>query len=221
MNKSPNVNPDIFPEHDEPRCAVVLLLDTSTSMSGEAIKELNDGVEIFIKEVSRDPKASLRVEIAIIKFGNSSASIVNNFKAVDDFDFSRLEASGITPMGAAINLGLDLLEGQKQLYRDTYLDYYQPWMILISDGYPTDKDICEGAALRIKEATGNKKLCFYAVGVRDADMDFMRDLSIYSKDSPIYLEGLDFIKLFKWLSASIVAVSHSRPGEQVTIRSYR
>ncbi len=43
------MNLDIeFPDNPDPRCAVVLLLDTSGSMSGQPIIELNKGLNIIV-----------------------------------------------------------------------------------------------------------------------------------------------------------------------------
>jgi uncharacterized protein YegL len=52
-----------------PRCPVVLLLDTSGSMRGTPIQELNAGVELFRDELLADALASKRVEVAIVGFG--------------------------------------------------------------------------------------------------------------------------------------------------------
>jgi uncharacterized protein YegL len=67
-----------FVDNPEPRCPVVLLLDTSGSMQGEPIKALNKGIEIFNESVRRDSLSSLRVEVAIITFGET-------FQLVQDF----------------------------------------------------------------------------------------------------------------------------------------
>jgi uncharacterized protein YegL len=218
-----NLDDSVFADFDddnrEYRCPVVLVLDTSGSMDGEKIKQLNDGVELFIKELQNDDKASLSVQLAIITFGNAGVNLVQKFQTVDDIQFCPLDASGVTPMGKALNLALDTLEGAKQRYRQEFLDYYQPWLLLISDGYPTDADICESAALRITEAARNEKLCFYAVGVEGADMNLLSTLSIHSND-PIKLKGIEFNKLFAWLSASVTAVSHSQVGEQIPISKF-
>ena len=37
-----------------PRCPVILLLDTSGSMSGEPLRELQSGLDQFLKETSDD-----------------------------------------------------------------------------------------------------------------------------------------------------------------------
>jgi uncharacterized protein YegL len=57
-----------FAENPEPRCACVLLLDTSGSMAGEKIDALNEGIRTFKEELQGDPLASRRVEVAIVTF---------------------------------------------------------------------------------------------------------------------------------------------------------
>lgn len=58
-----------FADNPEPRCPVILVLDTSGSMQGSAIKELNEGLRAFAVALKSDRLASLRVEVAVIAFG--------------------------------------------------------------------------------------------------------------------------------------------------------
>src|SRR5512135_3148896 len=58
-----------FAENPEPRCPVVLALDTSGSMQGNAIAELNEALRAFAAALRSDRLASLRVEVAVIAFG--------------------------------------------------------------------------------------------------------------------------------------------------------
>ena len=53
-----------FADNPEPRCPCLLLLDTSGSMKGAPIEELNAGIQVFKDELSADPMASKRVEVA-------------------------------------------------------------------------------------------------------------------------------------------------------------
>lgn len=48
-----------FVENPENRCPVILLLDTSGSMYGQPIQELNRGLAAFKEDVLRDSQASL------------------------------------------------------------------------------------------------------------------------------------------------------------------
>jgi uncharacterized protein YegL len=88
-----------FAENPENRCPVILLLDTSGSMSGQPIQELNRGLAAFKEDVLRDTQASLSVEVAIVTFG--PVRLTQDFVTIDQFTLPKLEADGVTPMGAA------------------------------------------------------------------------------------------------------------------------
>ena len=60
-----------FADNPEPRCPVVLVLDTSGSMQGHPIGELNEGLRAFKDAIQADRLAALRVEVAIVPFGGS------------------------------------------------------------------------------------------------------------------------------------------------------
>ena len=64
-----------------PRCPVILLLDTSGSMSGAPLRELQSGLDQFLKETSDDETASMSVELEIITFGGD-AEIASAFAPV-------------------------------------------------------------------------------------------------------------------------------------------
>jgi hypothetical protein len=58
-----------FADNPEPRCPVILLLDTSGSMQGAPIAELNEGLATLQQELQRDELAAKRVELAVVTFG--------------------------------------------------------------------------------------------------------------------------------------------------------
>ena len=60
---------DDFADNPEPRCPCVLLLDTSGSMQGDPIDQLNAGIRAFKTELMADSLALKRVEISIVTFG--------------------------------------------------------------------------------------------------------------------------------------------------------
>ena len=73
-----------FAYNAEPRLSVVLLLDTSASMAGDAIHELNKGMATFMDEVREDPLTRKRLDLQIIEFG--PVRIMNSFASVEDID---------------------------------------------------------------------------------------------------------------------------------------
>ena len=184
-----------------------MLCDTSGSMSGAPIHALNTGLAAFREEVSKDEQASLRVEVALVAF--VPVQLTQNFVTIDNLTPPKLIADGVTPMGEAINYALDLLEDRKEIYKNNGIQYYRPWVFLITDGAPTD--IWHSAAQRVSQAERERRLLFFAVGVKGADMSTLKQITP-SERPPVLLNGLDFKSMFQWLSTSMKRVSSSQVG---------
>lgn len=200
-----------FVENPSNRCPVILLLDTSTSMTGEPISQLNQGLSTFFQEVSNDDQARLSLDLAIITFGGTP-TLINDFQSVDQLDTPQLQAEGGTPMGEAIDLALDYLEKRKANYKDNQISYYRPWVFLITDGAPNNKERCLQSAQRIQDAEAQNKLLFFAVAVKGADMATLQQIAP-SHRPPVWLKQAKFEEMFLWLSDSVGKVADSVPGE--------
>lgn len=207
----PQINTE-FAENPEPRCACVLLLDTSSSMSGPPIAALNDGLKTFEQEIKKDGVARKRVEIAVITFGDQGVQKIQDFVTADGFAAPHLSVGGSTPMGGAIQLGLDMIRDRKQEYKDAGIVYYRPWMFMITDGGPDSMGWNEAAA-RVEAELRDKRFEFYAVGVAGANTTLLGTLT----PRVLALDGIKFGELFVWLSQSFKEVAHSstKPGTQV------
>ena len=203
-----------FAENPEPRCPCVLVVDVSSSMYGKPIDALNEGLARFTEELNNDPLASLRVEVAIITFG-STAEVAQDFVTADQFEAPTLVANGITMMSAGINLALDKIEERKRMYRDNGIDYYRPWLFLMTDGAPTEEqEVVNAASENLKRAESEKRVAAFSVGVEGADMDALTEIS---PRRPLMLKGLDFSSMFVWLSQSMSRVSASRTDDEIAL----
>jgi uncharacterized protein YegL len=184
-------------------------------MQGAPIDALNEGLRTFKDDLIKNSLASRRVEVAVVTF-NCDVDVVQDFVTAEDFEPPTLTAQGLTHIGAAIHKALDITQTRKAQYRANGVAYYRPWVFMITDGEPQGEPegVVEQVTQRLKDDEANKRIAFFTVGVENANMASLSQISVRT---PIKLKGLNFTEVFLWLSASMSAVSHSKLDEQVAL----
>lgn len=200
-------------DNPTPRIPVALCLDVSGSMTGTPIRELNAGVQQYLEEMKSDDLTLYSAETAVVTFSDDAACAAD-FNTADRLQVEELEASGMTAMGEGLTVALDLLEQRKNQYKSTGVDYYQPILVVMSDGNPNgSRAVLEDAVRRIREQVEARRLTVVAVGIGGgADMHMLSRLS--PRQQPVRLTGLQFREFFAWLSRSVASVSASMPGDE-------
>lgn len=195
------------------RVPICLVLDTSGSMDGAPIEELNEAIAMFFSAINNDEMAHDAADISIVTFGGNVVQAVD-FGSIDRQSPPSLSANGSTPMGQAVETALFLLEERKQQYKATGVDYYQPWIVLMTDGGPTDS--ITNAVNSCLNLESSKKLVLFPIAIgNEADMKTLAKFS--SLRPPLKLKGLRFKELFTWLAKSVSATSQSTPGDTVQL----
>lgn len=206
---------DVF--NPAPRCPVVLLLDTSSSMDGAPIQELNQGLKQFLRETAADEAASRSVELEVITF-DSSANVVIPFTTIENVDQNPkpLVANGLTAMGEGIQLALNDLKARREMYRKKGISSYRPWVVLMTDGGPNDRN-WEQPANEMRDLGEKGKIQYIGIEIGDyADHDILCRI-LPSQPGPVKLKGLRFKQFFRWLTDSMKSVSASAVSEQDNI----
>ena len=177
------------------------------------IAELNEGLKLFVEAVKQDPVACASVEMCIVTFSDQAA-VEQDFQTLGNAVPGDIAAGGgSTNLGAGVNLALDLLEARKREYKRVGIDYFQPWLVLMTDGQPTTDDhVAAGKRARNLEEAGKLVVFPVAIG-KGAELATLRIFS--GKNQPLRLKGLNFRNFFQWLSKSVSRVSQSRPGEKI------
>lgn len=194
------------------RLPILILLDTSESMARVSnggnlsdIKRLQNGVRLLFKKLKKDMIAKDACDICIITF-NSIAVVKQDFEPVcfQNQDNLTLEASGYTLMGQAINLGLNLLDKRLQYYQKSHISYYEPVLVIMSDGSPEGPDgtmkhieIAMSAVDEIHKRVQSKRLFPIPVAIGKDGVNFMQYIS---NENFIYLDKQkDFNRFFEYL----------------------
>ena len=190
----------VLQDNTSQRLPCVVVLDGSTSMSGDAITNLNAGLKVLEKELKSDDIASMRVQLLIIRIGGlSDAEIIVDWTDAIDFEAPNIEANGTTPLGKGVDLALSEIEKQKLKYRENQIPYNRPWLFVITDGSPTDNG-WEKSAQKACEAEKKDKVVIFTIGTDGANFE---NLNRFSSRGALMLKNLDFKELFIWLSQSV------------------
>ncbi|RAO16284.1 hypothetical protein ONO23_03727 [Micromonospora noduli] len=218
---------------------VALLIDTSWSMAAtqsngvRAIDALNRELARWLPNVRAEGRGPLRdVEFLVITFGAGGVGVVSGNgtpSAEDDGAFvpaSRLElptlvAGGASPMVAAVDLALTLVEQRRQHVQAVHAQQTGgPRLILVSDGAPTDEegnptDDWRPLARRLEQWRSTRRMQLFAFGVPGVDDEVMRALATPSGYFP-----LDDLDLRKLLDLILVATSDHVDFERVRSQVY-
>ena len=150
VSSAPETDDSILDFDDDPLSAtsvskkslvVFFLIDTSGSMKGKKMGELNTVMEELIPEIRRVGEADTDVKVAVLTFSTEVRWMYSNPIPIEDFEWARLRASGVTSMGAAFK------ELNHRMSRNSFLNSpslsFAPVIFLMTDGYPSD-DYKEG-----------------------------------------------------------------------------
>lgn len=213
-----------YPDNPTQRTPCMLVLDISHSMtrkhSGAAmsgIEELNQGLRVLHASLQDDTAALSRVQLAIVTVGGSEkkASLHMDWTDAADFEPPTLVADGNTPLGEGMRLALFHLDQHKLTLRRWGVPYTRPWIMVITDGEPTDADLVWRSVSRdCQDAEARKRCIIYPIAVEGAKLDKLQQLSI----TPVkLLSAAKFGTYFRWLSASLSLASQTTDGDPIVL----
>lgn len=196
----------------EPHVACCLLVDTSSSMASNGkINQLNNAIRNFKTTICEDALSSKRVDVCVISF-DSKVSIVSPFCPIREFDPPTLSTTGMTCMGAGIRFALETVHEQIRKYHDVGVDCYKPFILMITDGFPTDDIADIDKLIATRESEGRYgHLRFHAFGVEGADMQLLSHLT----HRVLAVDDNAFDQIFNWTSETMKIISHSKTSDNV------
>jgi len=119
---------------------LIFMVDTSGSMMGSKIGEVNSAIEEVIPELRglSDSNADARIKIAVLEFSSGARwQTASGPIEVESFFWNDMNAGGVTDFGEACMQLNDKLS-VKEFMRET-TGSFAPAIFLLSDGVPTDE----------------------------------------------------------------------------------
>jgi uncharacterized protein YegL len=220
-------------ENRAQRLPILLAMDSSSSMSGKPIALLNDALAGMAEDLRRDVSLSAIAEIAIVTFGHGGVTAwrgdqvvppgVSPFVPASRFTAPKLEAGGVTPLVDAIERSMRCVTEQKDELKRRHLQYYCPHIWLCSDGCPTDdrgvpSDDWRHLPARIRKAEDERRFLFFSVGAGDIDEMGDRVLQELAPDAHLRLEGFEFSRVLKLVSASAESAARGHTAAEIKRR---
>lgn len=203
---------------------IFIVADTSGSMKGTKIQTLNAALREMVAALGQVEDLRGRIEVAVITFGGEVRQLHPPIP-VRDCEAPELAAGGNTPMGAAFGLLKELIEDRDVVPSRAY----NPTIVLVSDGLPTDIP----AELRTKTEEGDARREDYlawpalaellaserggrcvrlAMGIGDDADTEMLQAFVNTPSIPVIRanDSRGIAKFFQWVTLSVSSRSVSR-----------
>lgn len=185
---------------------VFLLLDCSGSMSGSKIKTLNNCVREMIQDFKNERMSEVALKLCVITFSGNGANLHTPLSGLKDIDFVDLQASGMTPMGAALTMASNIINDKEQVTSKGY----RPVVVLVSDGYPNDS--WEQPLNDFVNGKRTSKCERWALGIGDGyDEQMLQKFLGTNTDNKVFDASVakEITKFFKFVTLSTIARSKS------------
>lgn len=168
---------------------LIILADTSYSMIGEKISNLNQAMAMLVQDLQADEQTRESVMLSLITF-DSAVNEVITLESIKTVRLPTLRANGETSMGQAFRVALSQVGDPQRLSARCL----QPVIVLATDGQPTDEWRTPLDELKNHHRASNAIRLALAIG-SDADMRMLEDY--VSTEYPVLLANqANQIKVF-------------------------
>jgi uncharacterized protein YegL len=208
------------------RLPVIILADISGSMSTDGkIETLNRAIVEMIASFAQEEDVRAEIHVAVVTFGKGGAKIHLPLQPASQIQWTDMEAVGSTPMAAAFELVIKIIEDKNQIAsRD-----YHPTIVLVSDGQPTDErghltdNWKQTLQQLLKSRRASKALRLSMAIGADADYEVLKEyVQGQQQDIPVFRadEASQIRHFFRWVTITVTNRSRSVNPDSMPIVDY-
>lgn len=192
---------------NDTKFAVVMVVDVSGSMS-PYIDQLTTKFNDFLDYAKENNDVRDTMDLAVLAFGDNTVDLLEGFSDIKGIPHLKFQTQTITNMGAALTKANELARERTMTYKKMGIQAFKPWIILMTDGYPSDDITAIASTLRQREADG--KIHVFALGMGEGfDRTVLQSIA---GDRCFAIPDWNFAEFFSWLGKSVAQVSSSSPG---------
>lgn len=189
----------------------IWVLDTSGSMTGEKIGQLNFAIKEAIpamQDTARE-NPNAQVLVRVVTFSDGARWHIGAPTPVADFKWSDITAGGVTDMGRALELVTEQLRVPPMADRAL-----PPVLVLVSDGQPTD-DFGSGLKALMSEPWGKKAVRISIAVGHDADLDVLTKFMGSAEMKPLEANNAQtLVGYIKWASTAVLKAASAPASRQ-------
>lgn len=195
----------------EKKLPCALVVDTSGSLKNHE-GELREGVKKLVAELQNNQATAAVVEIMLILF-DDKVRIVSPFGNIRSLVVPEFDTGGRTSLYEALDVAYSEIRVRQEEYVQIGgINSYAPFLVLLTDGHPTDTD--NGIVSKVRERHEAKKLVPlpFAVG-GNADEEMLKSLRA---DHHAFRVGMqDLASLFEFVSVSLSSIATNDPNATI------
>jgi uncharacterized protein YegL len=183
-------------------------------MIGPKADALSVGLQDLLSSLAAETDQCPGLDLGVVTFANH-ARVAIPMAPLGEARLPKLAFGGGSALAAALALGLDLIADQSAVYQRGNVASHRPWVVVITDGPPTDDISNVLVRLHSLEASTPSQLTLLPVVLDANDVHVLPKLSTlhqWANLSPPELGGL-----FRWLSEALLRVLEQPPGTQVLL----
>jgi uncharacterized protein YegL len=208
------------PSAPRPRPLPVLVLaDVSGSMAQDGkIDVLNQSISTMIRTFVAEDSVRGEISVGVVTFGGDEARLHHPLVPANQARWTDMLAAGRTPLGAAFDLLVELFHSEDFIPRRAF----QPTLVLVSDGIPTDE--WREPLTRLLDTERGGQAVRLAVGIgQDMDDEAFGVLNAFVANPAIPVIRADEIHrlstFFSWVTMSVTTRARSgRPDDLSAMR---
>lgn len=198
--------------------SVIFLVDTSGSVHGEPLRNINANLNRFKQFVCEDKLAANCVDVCVISFDDETR-VIQDWVPVKEMRPIELTAGGMTDLGGAVLLAIDK---ERQRSRECYkagISQKKPYFILLTDGGDNMGNL-DKAAEEVTRRVREGKMKLFFLGFGDYDKTVAAKLTANDGWCFELKDGCyDFGQFFDFVSVSVRTASVSAAEATVNVET--